>query len=371
MAITQLAVFEAVNRITGEFEPYLEPAGAAPAGASLDAAVATAAHRVLTNYLPPANDVILDAARDLDLNAIPAGQAKTDGIALGLAAANAMIALADAGSVPLTTFTPSPPFSPGEYQLTTGCTAGAFYNWEDFTPFGIPNAKAYLLSPPPELTGNLFAKAYNESKAVGGADSAERPADRADVARLYAVLSPTTVASMATRQIAVAKGLSSSETARALALITMASSDSLISSFYNKYHYNVARPETGIRHGEGDGNDKTDGDPGFATFIATPCHPSYPSNHATGSTAGLEAIRRLFGAAGHHITISSPVPALGSLPATLITVHYTQLEAIGDDVDDARVYAGIHWRFDQTAGNALGRAIATEVVKNNLRPGHP
>jgi hypothetical protein len=75
---------------------------------------------VLTNYLPAANDVILDAARDLDLNAIPAGQAKTDGIALGLAAANAMIAFADAGSVPVTTFTPVPPFSPGEYQLTTG-----------------------------------------------------------------------------------------------------------------------------------------------------------------------------------------------------------------------------------------------------------
>ena len=79
----------------------------------------------------------------------------------------------------------------------------------------------------------------------------------------------------------------------------------------------------------------------------------------------------MFGAAGHDITITGNVPALGALDATVITVHYTQLKGISDDVDDARVYGGIHWRFDQVAGNALGRAVATEVTKNNLRPVHP
>ena len=82
-------------------------------------------------------------------------------------------------------------------------------------------------------------------------------------------------------------------------------------------------------------------------------------------------MRRLFGAAGHDITITNNVPALGSLPATVITKHYTQLNEIADDVDDARVYGGIHWRSDQDAGNVLGRAIATEVVKTHLRPVHP
>ena len=89
------------------------------------------------------------------------------------------------------------------------------------------------------------------------------------------------------------------------------------------------------------------------------------------TNGGLEAMRRLFGAAGHDITISNNVPALGPLPATIITRSYTQLKEIGEDVDDARVYGGIHWRYDQDAGNVLGRAIATEVVKNNLRPVHP
>jgi hypothetical protein len=82
-------------------------------------------------------------------------------------------------------------------------------------------------------------------------------------------------------------------------------------------------------------------------------------------------MRRLFGAAGHDMTITNTVPALGSLPAKTITKHYTQLQAIADDVDDARVYGGIHWRFDQVAGNDLGRAVGTEVAKNHLRPIHP
>jgi len=370
LSIVQLSVFEAVNAITGDYEPYLNPATAAPAGASVDAAVIIAAHRALTNYFPAAT-VVLNAARDLDLGAIPDSPAKTDGMAVGLAAANAMIALrATDGSAPLTTIIPSPTHA-GDYHLTTGCAAGVFYNWQNVTPFGIPDATAYLLTPPPSLGSQQYTKDYYEELTVGSSTSTDRPADRAEVVRLYAISSPGLVLSMAARQISTAKGLSLSENARALALIMMGVSDSLVASFYNKYHYNLWRPETGIRNGSADDNHKTDGDPGFATFIPTPCFPSYPSNHASGTNGGLEVMRRLFGSAGHDITITNNVPALGSLPATTITVRYSQLKALADDVDDARVYGGIHWRFDQTAGNVLGRAVATAVVKNNLRPVHP
>jgi len=370
-AIVQLAVFEAVNAVTGDYEPYLHPATVAPAWTSEGAAVITAAHKVLTTYFPAAA-ATLDAARDNDLAAIPDGPAKTNGIAVGMAAANAMIALRAAdGSSPLTTIIPTPDV-PGDYHLTTGCAASLFYNWQNVTPFGIADAADFLLSPPPDLTSNHYAKDYFEVETVGADTSAARPADRVDVVRLYATSSPSFALNMATRQLAAAKGGTSlSENARALALVNMATSDALVASFMNKYHYNHWRPETGIRNGETDGNDKTEGDPLFATFIPTPCFPSYPSNHASGTNGGLEAMRRLFGAAGHDITITNTVPPLGPLPATVITLHYTQLKEIGDDVDDARVYGGIHWRYDQVAGNALGRAIGTEVVKNNLRPVHP
>jgi len=369
-AIVQLAVFEAVNAIRGEYDSYLNPPIVAPSGASLEAAVTIAAHQVMTTYFPAAV-AALDAARDAELGAIPNGPAKTDGIAVGMAAANAMIALRAAdGSAPLTTIVPSSTEA-GAYRLTTGCAAGMFYNWQNVTPFGITAAADFLLPSPADLPVNRYAKDYLEVQKVGASASVYRPPDRAEVVRLYAASSPSFVLMMATRQIATAKGTSVSENARALALIQMSISDALVASFMNKYHYNLWRPETGIRNGATDGIDKTYGDPGFTTFIPTPCFPSYPSNHASGTTGGLEAMRRLFGAAGHDITITNNVPALGSLPATVITKSYTQLKEIGDDVDDARVYGGIHWRFDQDAGSVLGRVIATEVVKNNLRPVHP
>jgi hypothetical protein len=367
MAIVQLSVFEAVNAITREYEPYLNPATTAPRGASVDAVVIVAAHKALTNYFPAAI-AALNTARDLDLGTVPNGPAKTAGMAVGLAAANAMIALrATDGSAPLTTIVPASTLA-GDYRLTTGCTAGTSYNWQNVTPFGIPDATAFLLTPPPSLGSQQYTKDYDEVMTVGSSTSTDRPVDRAEVARLYAASSPSFVLSMAARQISMAKGLSLSENARALALIMMGTNDSLVASFYNKYHYNLWRPETGIRNGWWDGNDKTDGDTRFATFIPTPCFPSYPSNHASGTGGGLEVMRRLFGAAGHDITITNNVPELGTLPAATITLHYSQLKAIADDVDDARVYGGIHWRFDQTGGNVLGRAVATAVVKNNLRP---
>jgi hypothetical protein len=371
-AVVQLAVFEAVNAVTRNYESYLAEPPAADPATSIDAAVVTAAHRVLTTYFPAAATVaMLNAARDADLAPIPGGQAKIDGIALGMAAADAMLALRAAdGSAPPTTFAPTSTQS-GDYQLTTGCLSGAFYNWQNVTPFGISSAADFLLSPPPALTSNLYAKDYLEVQTVGAAVSADRQDDRTEVVRLYAGTSPSFALSTAARQIAAAKGTSISENARALALMQMAISDALVASFMNKYHYNRWRPETGIRNGETDSNGKTDGDSLFATLIPTPCFPSYPSNHASGTNGGLETLRRLFGAAGHDITITGSVPALGSLPAAVITRHYTQLKAIADDVDDARVYGGIHWRYDQTAGNVLGRAVATEVVKNNLRPVHP
>jgi hypothetical protein len=119
------------------------------------------------------------------------------------------------------------------------------------------------------------------------------------------------------------------------------------------------RPETAIHAGDVDDNSKTVPDATFAPLIATPCFPSYPSNHAAGTTAGAEMLRRLYGAAGHVITLAHPVSG--------VTLSYTSLTQIADDVDDARVYGGIHFRFDQVAGGQLGRNIATAIYKANLR----
>ena len=286
-AIVQLAVFEAVNSITGDYRPYLGTI-VAPHGASPDAAAIQAAYRVLSTYFP-ASAATLDAARTNSLASIPDGQAKTDGIATGDAAAMAMIALrANDGSSPPQFKIPGPAV-PGEWQATPSCpivngvAVGAFFQWQNVTPFGIKRVSDFLLGPPPALTSNTYAKTYNEVMTVGGADSTERPQDRADVVLFYAVSGPNLVFGQALRQVAQQQQRSLSENARALALLNMAINDSLVASFFNKYHYNFWRPETAIRAGDTDGNRKTEADPDFLPFILTPCFPSYPSNHGSGS----------------------------------------------------------------------------------------
>jgi hypothetical protein len=366
-AIVQLAVFEAVNSITGDYQPYLGTV-TAPPGASAEAAAVEAAYQVLVTYFPASASTLYTAYLN-SMAQIPDGQAKNDGIATGDAAASAMIALrANDGSSPPQFKVPGPPV-PGEWQATPSCpivngvAVGIAFQWQNVTPFGIPSASDFLLGPPPALTSNQYAKAYNEVMTVGSLDSTERPPDRANVALFYAASSPTQAFNQSARQVAQEQGRSLSENARALAVINMAMNDSLVASFLNKYHYNFWRPETSIHAGDEDGNSKTDPDPSFVPFIVTPCFPSYPSNHGSASNGAAEALRRLYGEAGHSITLTNP-----AVPN--IVLQYTSFKQITDDISDARVYGGIHFRTDQEAGADLGRAIGTAVYKNNLRPVH-
>jgi hypothetical protein len=361
LAITQLAVFEAVNAATGKYEPYLGTV-VAPAGASASAAAIAAAHGVLKFYVP-ASAAALDAARAASLDAIPNGPAKAGGVATGEAAAAAMIlARVNDGSAPADFHVPAST-DPGVWQVTPSCSAagGGFLQWRKVTPFGIERASDFLANPPPVLTSNDYAKNYNEVKRVGRDVNAERPQDRTDVARFYAAASPGAVMNLAARQVALAQGRSIEHNARSLAVINMAISDSLVASFNTKYSYNLWRPETAIRAGDTDGNDKTEADPDWKPLILTPCFPSYVSNHASGSYGGAEALRRIYGAGGHDITITT-----AAFPA--LVYHYTKFDQITADIDDARVYGGIHFRFDQEGGARLGRRVAAAVNHDNLRP---
>jgi hypothetical protein len=366
MSITQLAVFEAVNAITRDYEPYLGTV-VAPAGASAPAAAVTAAYRVLKNYFPGAAN--LDPAYADSLAAIPDGPAKTAGIATGEMAAAQMIArrVGD-GAAPGMFYVPTSA-DPGEWQITPSCPAGGGTNfqWQNMTPFGVPSTPGsqswlhqFLPDPPPALTSRRYAKDYNEVKTVGSIESTARPSDRADVARFFATTAPSEVFNMVARQVAFAEGGSLTENARALALLNMASNDAFVVSFATKYLYTTWGPETAIRAGDADGNRRTDPDAGFLPYIVAPCFPGYPSNHASGSNSAAEILRRIYGGGGHFITLENP-----DIPEVIL--HYTTFNQITDDVDDARVYGGIHFRFDQDAGGRLGSDVARFIYKNNLR----
>ncbi|MGH8654592.1 MAG: vanadium-dependent haloperoxidase [Gammaproteobacteria bacterium] len=255
-----------------------------------------------------------------------------------------------------------PPSSkPGEWQLTPDCpaTGGVFLQWRKVTPFAIRSAEQFRSDPPPALSSDRYTRDYREVKQVGALNSTERPKDRADVARFYAAVGESDTWNPVARQVAAAQGTSLSENARAFALLNMAMSDAGVALIETKYHYHFWRPETAIRAGHADDNPRTAPDPSFLPFVITPCHPSYPSGHASASYPAREVLERIFGGRNHSIPLSSP-----TVPG--VTLKYTRLKEITEDIDDARVYGGIHFRFDQEAGAEQGRRLGAYVYKHNL-----
>lgn len=357
-AIVQLAVFEAVNAIEGDFDPYLGIIEAPP-WASPDAAAIAAAHRTLLT-LRPESAVALNAARAASLATIPDGRAKDAGVRVGEDAAAAMLLLrAGDGWDAVVPYTPGS--DPGDWQPTPPAFAPAFLpHWGLVTPFGLENGAQFRLRPPPALRTRKYANDYREVMLVGRIDSPFRPQDRTDVAQFYAATTPVQAWNSAARQASAAESKSLSENARIFALLAMAMADASIATFETKYHYSFWRPVTAIRAGHLDGNPLTDRDPDWLPLVATPAFPSYPSAHATVSGAARAVLERTFGAHGHVITLTNP-----GLPT--IVLNYSAWDEITDDIDDARVYGGIHFRFDQEAGARQGRQVGRYILRNYLR----
>jgi hypothetical protein len=358
-AIVQLAVFEAVNSIVGDYDPYLGTI-AAPAWASPDAAAIAAAHRTLVT-LRPGSAPTLDLARVQSLAAIPDGPAKDAGIAAGEEAAAAMLVLRanDGWNAVPPPYTPGA--GPGDWQPTPPQFAPAsFTGWGLVTPFGLEHGSQFRLPPPPALHTGKYANDYNEVKLVGRFDSPFRPQDRTDVALFYAATTPVQTFNPAARQVSAAQGKTLSENARIFALLAMAVADASIAVFDTKYTYNRWRPVTAIWGADLDGNKRTTPDPTWLPLIATPAFPSYASAHGTLSGAARAVLERAFGKDGQDITLTNP-----GLPG--IVLNYTAWGQITDDIADARVYGGIHFRYDQDAGAHQGQQVGKYILRNYLR----
>jgi hypothetical protein len=360
MATVQLAVFEAVNAITGDYEPYLGTI-TAPPGASTEAAAVAGAHGVLKAFFP-AQGATLDQQRAASLAAIPDGQAKDDGIAVGEAAAAAMIAdRTGDGSTPPQFHTP-PNANPYEWQITSpGCPpeGGVFKHWGNVRTFGLESSSQFRAAPPPALTSGRYARDYREVQSVGDVNSTQRPPDRADVARLYAVLFPHNGWNSVLRQIASTRHDGISRTARTAAIMNMALGDALIAVFESKYFYRTWRPVTAIPRGAEDGNPGTIAGP-FTPYIVTPCFPGYPSGHGAAAGSASTVLERAYGRHGHSLIASHP-------NAPGVVIHYTDLKTIVEDVADARVFGGIHFRYDQVHAERLGKRVARYDDCHRLR----
>lgn len=361
IAIVQLAVFEAVNSVTGKYEPYLGSLAPAP-DASVDAAVAQATYRVLKTYnLGASLSPSLDERLANTLSNIPDSQAKTDGIVLGEGAAAAMIADRGGDVVTGPLFIPAAtPGLPYEWQITPGCSGGVFRHWGALRPFGMASPSQFRVDPPPALKTGRYAQDLNEVKAYGDLNSTVRSAEQTNVARLYQTAPGQHTWNEAARQIAAEGDYEATDTARTLALMDMALSDAYVSGFEAKYYYNTWRPVTSIPRAGEDGNKWTEAGP-FTPLMTTPCFPSYPSNHGIGSAAARTVLVRAYGRFGHNITVETPTN-VGLAP-----LHYSDLKAMTDDIANARIWAGLHYRYDQDAGEIAGHTIGQNVYNNFLQ----
>lgn len=402
MAIVHIAMFDAVNAIVGGYQSYT---GIQPArrGASIDVAIAKAAHDTLARVFP-AQRKRFDELLAEDLRQIPGDRsARQEGFRVGRRAAAAILAMRRhdgseaADPIMGTEWVTSD--EPGHWRQDPVSLApialGA--KWGRVRPFVLRSGRQFRAPPPPSMTSEAYTRAFNEAKALGG-DGVTTPTERTDEQTLIGIfwaydgtpslcapprLYNQLVTTLSERSDDVIK------LARLYALVNVAMADAGIASWESKFHYDFWRPVTGIREadedtgpagtGAGDGNPATFGDPDFMPLGApasnlagpnfTPPFPTYPSGHATFGGALFQILRRFYGTDQVAFTFVSDelngvtVDNDGHV-RPFVPRSFNSFSEAEEENGQSRIYLGIHWEFDKTAGIAQGRRVGNYVFNN-------
>lgn len=349
-----LAMFEAVNAIDRRYETYL---GFAQADkfASQDAAAATAAYKVLLKHYP-ANKAALDESYLLSMAQIADGTAKEAGKAIGEKAAAA--AMDARGIDPAIVQQPYKPVAPPGVWVATALPTLDPY-WPALKPWVVPSAEALRPPPPPALTSERYARDYEEVRRLGGKDSKERTPLQTLIARYRQAFDIAPSVRRATDM----PGRSQVENARFLALYQMANDDATQAMVVAKQHYAYWRPITAIRNGAEDGNPATQPDPTWVPLIATPNFQEYPCGHCTLAGSIAEVMEHESGwEPGQGVRVGSLLN-----PTSVAQVLHKWREW-ASQVSDSRMYGGVHYRFSNEAGEAIGRKAAQMVIEGAMRP---
>src|SRR5262245_35826137 len=348
-AMVSAAVFDAVNGIERRYSP-IHVAPAAPRGASKRAAAVQAAYPILLTKVPEQADE-LNAKRDASLAAIgDGGQSLRRGVEWGQFVANAILDWRSTDG-----FTPAPPpylgsDQPGKWRPTPPAFApGAVPQFATMTPWGIPSPNHFRPSGPPALGSEQYLVDYNETKKMGSAVNAFRSTDQTDACLFWESGSPTHLWDRAALDLLAAADTELSENAHLLATLNLAIADAIIACWDAKYHYEFWRPVTAIRLTE---------DPGWTPLLATPAHPEYTSGHSSASSAAAAVLADHFG---------DDTPLMLKSPAAPGWVRlFRSFSAAMDEVADARVFAGIHFRTACKDGTILGSAVAEYILENRM-----
>ena len=392
-AMVHLAAHDAVNAIERRSRPYAFE-GTAPPGTSPDAAVAAAAHDVLVSQIPlagvPAECVSAGIARaDADyaraLDAIAAGSAKTQGVALGQAAAAAIVARRanDGSTAPLVDPNFPQGTATGQWRFTPGSPPIAFApQWGQVKPFVLRDAAQFRPAPPLAVSCDAapseahscrkYAADLEEIRRLGSdgvsAPSA-RTTDQTEIALFWLESSPTAWNRIA-RTVSAAQSLDLWQNARLFGLLNAAQADGYIASWSTKYHYRFWRPITAVREAEHDGNPFTTGDAAWMSLRPTPPVPDYESAHAVQGAAAAQVMKRVFGR--DHIAFSACSMSLPSgsrcSDGNAVRRHFHGFRDAAEENGDSRVLIGFHFRDAVEKGLKSGKQIGEWAVEQSLQP---
>jgi len=362
-AIMHAAIYDAVNAIGRTHRPYLVRLSGVPRGASQEAAAAAAAHQVLV-ALYPAFQATLDAELQQSLTQIPDGNDKVEGVRIGQTVADRILAIrsndgSNAPPIPYIFGT-----APGDYQSTPPNfpPQPQFTHWSRVTPFALERGSQFRPGPPPALTSDTYSDAFNQTKALGIANSTAATSDEALTGRFWNGAIQNYWNEIA-QTASVAQGLTTAQNARLFALLNLSFADDVIAFYDAKYTYNFWRPVTAIRAADPGINPETVADPNWLPEVGkTAADPSYPGAHAVISAAGAEVLISFFGQDRFEFNVTSEV-----LPG--VERSFMSFSAAAEEATLSRIFAGQHFRSDLTAGQRLGREIADFVLDNFLTPG--
>jgi hypothetical protein len=357
VAVVQAAVYDAVQAIEGGYQPYC---GEIPgASGSTTAAASTAARDVLVNRFPAQALAII-----ANYDAYVAGIDPSDpGFDVGHTAAQCMIALrANDGSFP----SPWLPYTGGTGigQWRPVASGPWTFSWlPDVTPFTMRSPSQFRVGPPPALDSKEYARDYDEVKSLGSATGSSRTLEQTDLANFWNGNFPGQMNALA-RDLAIAHGLSISESSRLLVLVDVSVADSAIAVWDCKSFYNFWRPITGIQLGDSDGNDQTEGDAAWAPFVGTPPYSDYTSGANGFAASATRAMSLYFDTNDMNFQIATTNPG----PTQLDTRSYSKFSEVREEVEDARILQGIHFRFADHAGRKQGEHIAQWANGHYFRP---
>ena len=353
LALLHVSMFEAVNAIDRRYASYALDL-VADRKTSREAAIAAAGHDVLAAEFPDQVRA-LDARLAKSLEAVEAGPARDRGLLLGRRAAADLRArrLPDGSEL---SETYRPVTAPGVY-VPTASVAGSTVG--QFKPWVMASASEFRPAPPPASSSETWTRDFNEIRLAGAVASTVRTPNQTDVARFWFLTGPRCWIPLV-RQALTASTPDLTDRLRAHALVSMAAADAFIAVFDAKYAYNLWRPVTAIRNADRTGNSATPREAAWLPLGETPMHPEYPCAHCISAAAVAGVLRGLRGD-------QLPELALTSATAPGVTRRFTRLTDYEDEVSNARVWAGFHYRFSTEVARDMGHRIAERTLATQLR----